>query len=535
MEFSYRIDAVLFDFDGTLTEPGSLDFSIIKKQVGCPMEVPVLEFIQSIPDADTRKKAMVALDTFETDGAAKSVPRPGAEALIHWLGDHRIPVGIITRNSRRSVLAALENFRGLQSRHFDVIISRDDPVAPKPAPDGVVKAARQLRVSPANTLVVGDFHFDMDAGSAAGALTAFIDKPAGEASSFNAGVFQVAELAALEDIIELGRPLGPGKLPNHLLERLLSDFSIQDASVILAAGIGEDTAAVDVTDTDTLILKSDPITFATDAIGHYAVVVNANDIATAGATPRWMLTTLLFPPGVTGSNIRQVMADLQEACSRWRITLCGGHTEITDAVTRPVVIGMMAGTVPRQHLIDKRHMRKGDLILMTKAAAIEGTAIIAREFSERLMKNGLSESDIRRCQDFLQHISILPEAKIAAAHAGVSAMHDITEGGVATAVRELGIVGGRSLIVNPAHVPIFDETRRIADMMGIDPLGLIGSGSLLICCRPNAAQGLIAKFRAEDIPVATIGLVGGAGRTVDTVDGTEWPEFAVDEITRLFG
>ena len=534
MAFSYRIDAVLFDFDGTLTEPGSLDFSIIKQQVGCPLEVPVLEFIQSMPDSKAQKAAMDALDAFETSGAANSIPRPGAEGLIHWLRDRRIPVGIITRNSRRSVLASLGNFNGLQPRHFDIIISRDDQVAPKPSPDGVIKAARQLRVSPASTLVVGDFHFDIDAGSAAGALTAFIGEPDGDASSVKPGDFQVTELAALETIIEMGRPLGPGKLPNHLLEGLLSDFSIEDASVILAAGIGEDTAAVDVTDTETLILKSDPITFATDAIGHYAVVVNANDIATAGATPRWMLTTLLFPAGVTGSNIRQVMADLQEACGRWDITLCGGHTEITDAVTRPVVIGMMAGTVPRQRLIDKRQMREGDMILMTKAAAVEGTAIIAREFGERLLKNGLSEADVRRCQDFLQHISILPEAKIAAAHTGVSAMHDITEGGVATAVRELGIAGGHSLTIDPARVPVFEETRRITDMMGIDPLGLIGSGSLLICCRPDTAKRLQVKLDAAGIPVETIGSVGQEGRTVSTVSGTEWPEFDVDEITRLF-
>jgi hydrogenase expression/formation protein HypE len=531
----YRIDAVLFDFDGTLTEPGSLDFSIIKKQVGCPLDQPVLEFIQSMDDETASRNAMAALDAFETAGAHQSVPRPGAETLIGWLKATGIPTGILTRNSRRAILAALENFDGVGAEDFDVIVSRDDPAAPKPSPEGVFMAARQLGVSPEHILVVGDFHFDMDAGTAAGALTAYIgNTPPGE-TSINHGDFQVVQLSAIQEIVQMGRPLGAGKLPNPLLEKLLSNFSIADESVILAAGIGEDTAAVDVGDADTLILKSDPITFATDAIGHYAVVVNANDIATAGAVPRWMLTSLLFPIGVTGAEIHRVMDDLLEACGQWGITLCGGHTEITDAVSRSVVIGMMAGTVPRHRLIDKRRMQRGDKILMTKAAGVEGTAIIAREFGERLLANGLTRDDLHRCREFLEHISILPEARIAAGHGGVTAMHDVTEGGVATAVRELAIAGGHDLVIEAGSVPIYPETRQIAAMLGIDPLGLIGSGSLLICCHAETADALATKLDAAGIPVSIIGTVDDRGRGILVSDGEKWPAFSVDEITRLFG
>ena len=354
MVSTYRIDAVLFDFDGTLTEPGSLDFSVIKKQVGCPPDTPVLEFIDNLPAAGAKATAVAALDAFETDGARRSVPRRGAEALIARLRKAHLPIGIITRNSRRAILAALERFPHLQAHHFDLIISRDDAAAPKPSPDGVLMAARRLGLSASNILVVGDFHFDMDAGAAAGALTAYIGQTVSGVSADNSPDFQITELSELAEIVEMGRPLSPGKLPNPMLERLLAGFAIEDPSVILASGIGEDTAAVDVADADTLILKSDPITFATDAIGQYAVVVNANDISTSGAKPRWMLTTLLFPPGVSGADIRQVMMDLHSACMHWGITLCGGHTEITEAVRRPVVIGMMAGTVPRERLIDKR-------------------------------------------------------------------------------------------------------------------------------------------------------------------------------------
>ena len=139
------------------------------------------------------------------------------------------------------------------------------------------------------------------------------------------------------------RPLPAGKLPNELLGRYLEMLDCADPSVLLGPRVGEDVAAVSLAGEDTLVLKSDPITFATDAIGYYSMVVNANDLATCGARPRWMLATLLFPPGTLPRRIRQVMVELQQAASQFGVSLCGGHTEITDAVTRPVVVGAVGG------------------------------------------------------------------------------------------------------------------------------------------------------------------------------------------------
>jgi len=137
------------------------------------------------------------------------------------------------------------------------------------------------------------------------------------------------------------------------------------------------------------------------------------------------------------------MHELKTVCQKWNITLCGGHTEITDAVTRPVLTGLMAGTVSKKDLIDKRHMKSGDKILLTKCIAVEGTAIIAREFEVKLKRLGMSETEIETCRQFLSQISILKEAQIASRFKGVSAMHDITEGGLSTAVEVLSSTSGR--------------------------------------------------------------------------------------------
>ncbi len=337
------------------------------------------------------------------------------------------------------------------------------------------------------------------------------------------------------------RPLPAGKLPNQLLDRFLKTLDCTDPSVLVGPRVGEDVAAVSLSGEDTLVLKSDPITFATDAVGYYAMVVNANDLATCGAKPRWMLATLLFPPGTSPGRVRQVMVELHQAASQFGVSLCGGHTEITDAVTRPVVVGQLAGTVSRSRLIDKRQMRAGDRVLITKGVAVEGTALIAREFAPRLLELGLRRKEVEQCRGFLTDpgISILREAEIAAGCKEVRALHDVTEGGVATAVGELGAAGGRRLRVYPGRIPIFGPTARICKLLDLNPLGLIGSGSLLIACGPEACGDICDALRDAGIPVAAIGEVLEEGSGVEALEREDgrpaaWPAFETDEIARLY-
>jgi hydrogenase expression/formation protein HypE len=533
----FYIKAVLFDFDGTLTKPGALNFPRLKEAIGCPVDDPILEFIEDLPTLSQRNESLKQLDRFEKEAAINSEPNIGAQKLIHFLRSKKIGIGIITRNTLSSVKRALKNFEDIDMSYFDVIVSRETPTRLKPSGDGIILAAETLNVDVKQILMVGDFVFDIQAGQTAGCMTAFLDYGTVSGATKIESDFTVSNLEEIKDIVRLGLPLSSGKLPNDLLEKFLDGFDFHDPSVLINAGVGEDVAAVDVEKEEVLVIKSDPITFATDAIGHYAVLINANDIVTSGAIPRWFLTTMLFPPGVTASFIRQVMHELESVCRRWSITLCGGHTEITDAVTRPVITGMLAGTVTKNRLIDKRNITPGDNVLLTKALAVEGTAIIAREFADRLGVLGMTESDIETCKQFLFSISILEEAQIARDCGGVSAMHDITEGGLATALMELSIAGEHRIRVNMDRIPIFEQTQKMCHLLGIDPMGLIGSGSLLICSRKNETETLMDRIRDAGIDIARIGEVVEAGRGVEAVSNGEpavWPSFEVDEITRLY-
>ena len=335
----------------------------------------------------------------------------------------------------------------------------------------------------------------------------------------------------------MDQPLPAGKFPGDLLASFLETLDIDDPSILIEARVGEDIAAVDISDEDALVLKSDPITFVSDGLGYYAVLINANDIATSGARPRWFLGTLLVPPGTTPREIFGILNDMAETCRRWHISLCGGHTEITDAVTRPVITGTMAGTVKHSKLLDKRHMKTGDAVLLTKAVAVEGTALIAHEFEDRLLASGSSKEDIACCKEFINHLSILREAEIAGDHNGVTAMHDVTEGGLATALEELSVAGGYRIRAELDRIHRFPETAKVCRALDINPMGLIGSGSLLICCRKDTSKDLLDRLAAADITATGIGEVLEPGRGVAAFENgkpAQWPHFNVDEITHLY-
>ena len=531
------IRAVLFDFDGTLTEPGTLDFTAVRDAIGCPPNQAVLEFIGGMQDESACCNAMEILDRFEVEAAARSRPNAGAEGLVRYLREKGLRTGIISRNSPQSIEIALRNFTTLTPGHFDLILTRDDPYPPKPSPDGIRAAAERIGVPADHVLVIGDYLFDIEAGYKAGACTAFLTNRGNLVCHEPRPDFTIDRLDEVKDIIALHSPLHAGKLPNHLLRGFLKELPLPDPPFLLGPAVGEDVAAVELEGDEVLVLKSDPVTYVADSIGHYAVTVNANDVATCGAKPRWLLSTLLFPPGSTAFQVRQVIRDLGCVAGRHGMVVCGGHTEVTDAVNRPVVICQVAGTVARRRLIDKRKMASGDHILITKAAALEGSAIIGREFAAELDRLGVPPEVTDRCGELLisPGISVVEEAGIAAGFEGVTGMHDVTEGGVATALEELGAAGGHSIAVDVSAIPILDETRVICRALGLDPLGLIASGSLLITCSPETSDALSSRLRQAGIRVTHIGEVLGPGEGIETRgEGRPWVSFAADEITRLF-
>jgi hydrogenase expression/formation protein HypE len=331
------------------------------------------------------------------------------------------------------------------------------------------------------------------------------------------------------------QPLPTGKLPGWLLHKVLPRAS-NDPSVLVGPGLGRDAAAIAIGDR-VIVAKNDPITFASENGAAHLVEVNANDIVCMGATPRWLLVTALLPSGVTPADVLNQFAELRETCRQRSVELIGGHTEIVPGLERPILVGMMLGDASPGDLLTPGQARPGDVLLVTKSLAIEGTALLARERAAELRP--LIGADAIQAALSLLHdpgISIVAEAKIARRAGGVTALHDPTEGGIATAVRELAIVSGTGVEIDATAVPILPETLAIADALAVDPLGMLASGSLLIAARPDAVSGIMRDIEAAGIPISIVGLLTTAADDFSLVsDGMrqDLPEFAVDEVARL--
>lgn len=330
-----------------------------------------------------------------------------------------------------------------------------------------------------------------------------------------------------------------GKLPSELLGRLLDRYRLEDERVILGAKIGEDAAVLDMGDRY-LVAKTDPITFATDQIGWYAVHVNANDLVTTGARPLWFLATVLLPEGESDEAlVEEILRQMHASCKQLGISLVGGHTEITYGLDRPVVVGHMLGEVEKERLVTTGGARVEDAIVLTKGIAIEGTAIIAREREEVLKKRGYDGDLIARAQGYLQDpgISVFREARLASGDCAVHAMHDPTEGGLATGLHEVATAAGVGMIIEEEKIQILPESSLLCAEFGLDPLGTIASGALLLTLAAEEAERLVGLLISEGILGTVIGYVRPRDEGIKIRSGgvvRDLPRFASDEIARLF-
>lgn len=329
-----------------------------------------------------------------------------------------------------------------------------------------------------------------------------------------------------------------GKLPPAILNDILAKAPRFDDRVVLGPGIGLDCAVVDGGDRY-WVFKAEPITFATDQIGWYAVQIAGNDIATTGATPRFILLTLLLPENRTDEEmVRAISGQIYTACAQQKITVLGGHTEITHGIDRPLLITTLIGEVSKDRLVTPRGALAGDALLLTKGIPIEATALLAREFPARLRPH-LTEEEISTAAGFLHHpgISVMQDAQIALQAGRVNAMHDPTEGGLSAALWEMAQAAGLDIHFDPAAVHIPQLSRRICQAFSLDPYATIASGALLLAVNSADAAEILAALRNYGIAASRIGEFFPGNGKVFAVSGSkpvEWPYPQRDEIGKVY-
>lgn len=300
-----------------------------------------------------------------------------------------------------------------------------------------------------------------------------------------------------------------GKLSPSELRTRVFPFLGYRRDILEHAGIGRDCAVIDF-GAEVCVATSDPITGASEHLGRLAVHVACNDLAAAGAEPVGLLLTLLLAASTAEEDLDRIMREAGAAAQAVGIEIMGGHTEVTPGLTRPLVVSAAIGRAPSGGFVSAGGGRPGDAVVLTKWAGIEGTAILAADLADRL-RPIVGEAALDRARGFLDLISVVPEGRVGA-RCGATAMHDVTEGGVLNGVWELAEASGCGVRLEADTVPVLPETRQICEALGADPLGLIGSGAMLIAVADPLR--LISELAQAGIAAAVVGYLEQGDRTM---------------------
>ncbi len=320
-----------------------------------------------------------------------------------------------------------------------------------------------------------------------------------------------------------------GKLPQEQLARLLGHLGPLPREVRVGPEIGEDAAVIDVP-RGALVVASDPVTLTSADVGGLAAIVNANDVAVTGARPQWFLATVLLPPGTGTSAVEEIFTGMTDELDRLGATLVGGHTEVTEAVTAPVVVGQMLGVIEHGPHIETSATQAGDVLVQVGPAPVEGGAVLADEVRD---SPGLDPGIVARARAGRQNPGLsVVEPALAAAGLGAHALHDPTEGGLAAGLHEMARAGGVELRVDVGAVIWFEPALEICRALAADPWATLASGALLATFAPSRANAAVAELSAQGYQVSIIGHAApGAGVVDQGATAIGLP--ARDEVARI--
>lgn len=328
--------------------------------------------------------------------------------------------------------------------------------------------------------------------------------------------------------------MAAGKIPKDVLKRLVfTCLGSPSDRVLKGPKVGEDAALLDMGDR-IIIAKVNPITGAESKIGWLAVHINANDVAVRGGKPLWYLSIILLPEGSLESLLETIMKEQHEACCDLGISIVGGHTEVVSGLQRAIVSGFMLGEVSVESKITTDEAQIGDDIILTKGVGIEGTGILASDLRHRLVDH-VSEALLNRAVKFLDMVSVVPEALEASKVGGVHSMHTPTEGGVLNGLLEISEACAFGFTVYEAEMPIHEETMAISKALGVDPLKLLSSGSLLMCVDPDMSKAIIEGLKKISVNANVIGKITEGPCVIIDRDGVERAagEVLQDELFRI--
>jgi len=288
-----------------------------------------------------------------------------------------------------------------------------------------------------------------------------------------------------------------------LKEVVFKNLGAKRNEVVLGPSAGIDGTVIDV-GKKSLVVSMDPITGAIERIGWLAVNINANDVATFGVEPAFLLSCILLPEDADKEIVEMISTQMNKAARDLDIAIVGGHCETTPGLRNPIVVGCTMGITARGGYVTAGDAKPGDMLMLTKSVGIEGTAILASDRETQLRK-ALDARILRNAKEFYKQISVVKDALTAFKTGGVHAMHDPTEGGIAGGIHEMSDASSLGVKILEEKIRVQPETANICKFFQIDPLQLIASGSLLIAVKPSFAEKVMNALKQNKVEANVIG------------------------------
>ncbi|MCM1263153.1 MAG: AIR synthase family protein [Butyrivibrio sp.] len=291
-----------------------------------------------------------------------------------------------------------------------------------------------------------------------------------------------------------------GKITESTLKRsVLKQIGKRRKEVLCGAGVGTDCAVMSFGEDEETVISTNPISADIDIIGIHGVHRALNNVAAAGAEPVGVTLSCLFPENIEESELREMMRQAEETCISHGVQIIGGHTEVVNVISKPVLT--VTGIGKRKKTDKPRKIEPGQDIVVSKWIGLEGTQMIASKYRLKLLTK-YPERMIEEAEEFARFFSVLPEAA-AALKSGVCGLHDISQGGIFGALWEMAQGAGVGLEIDLKKLPIRQETVEICEFFDLNPYELLSGGSLLMTT--DDGVGLSEDLKEMGIPAVIVG------------------------------
>lgn len=310
------------------------------------------------------------------------------------------------------------------------------------------------------------------------------------------------------DLPEMGK-ISPEAFTHFIYPQLGSPSE----NILVGPQSGVDIGVVRVSPGTVMAMTTDPVfvvpNYGWERAAWFAVQILASDAATSGLTPSLMTVDLNLPLSMTTDDFGHFWKAWHEACADLGISIVSGHTARYEGCTFPMVGGATVMAIGAEdQYISTNQAQVGDVVLCTKGAAIEATALFAASYPKTL-RQALGEKVWRAADSLFEQMSVVRDAKIAASvgvrQRGVTAMHDATECGVVGGVYEMAESSQLGVVLEEEAIPVPWPVRETMHFIGIDPLIAISEGTLLLTVRPHRVDAVIGALQDAHIEVARIG------------------------------